>query len=229
MIRTIVLNADIGFKSKEDDNQYLWMEVIQSMFEEAVTLPIKSGYGSKTLERLTETLKKVEFLSQPKKPGKSSPLFYALQLVSRFSREIEHLLTCNRKCLTAFALDSETTESCLRTDYDIRIIYSIEKRALESSNSEEQDGSGSEHSYNEETAESVEPFIDHKKLDLAKLLQFRSFWQRHLLNTCEYTFNESFSGLCGNNHKPKARKDDPSEERLSPSWMGYYCEITARR
>jgi hypothetical protein len=88
MIRAIVLNAEHArhiFKGEENDHQYLWMEVIQTLFQEAVTLPIKPGYSSKTLERLKETLKRADFLSLPKRPGKSSPLFYALQLVGLFN------------------------------------------------------------------------------------------------------------------------------------------------
>ena len=55
------------------------------MLQEAVSVPIKPGCESKTLACLKETLKKVEFLSLPKKPGACSPVFYALQLVSRLS------------------------------------------------------------------------------------------------------------------------------------------------
>jgi hypothetical protein len=84
MTRAIVLNGEISFKEEENDRQYLWMEVIQTMFKEAVTLPMKPT-ASKTVAILKETLKKVNFLRlpEPENPGTSSPLFYALQLVSR--------------------------------------------------------------------------------------------------------------------------------------------------
>lgn len=70
-----------------------------------------------------------------------------------------------------------------------------------------------------------QPFIDHKNLDLAKLLHLRSFWQRHLLYTYEYTYKDSFSGL-PDLLKPKIRKYDQTKgSTLSLSWMGYYCEL----
>lgn len=68
-------------------------------------------------------------------------------------------------------------------------------------------------------------FIDHNDLDLAKLLHLRSFWQRHLLYTYEYTYKDSFSGL-PDILKPKIRKYDQTKgSTLSLSWMGYYCEL----
>jgi len=95
----------------------------------------------------------------------------------------------------------------------------------ESGHSEESDGS--EDSY--EAVKASEPFIDHENLDLAKLLQYRSFWQRHLLNDCELTYNETFSAL-SDDLKPKTRKDDPIEgSKLSSRWLGYYCEISTHR
>jgi hypothetical protein len=85
---------------------------------------------------------------------------------------------------------------------------------------------GSENSFEDVSKSAThEPFIDHKNLNLAKLLQFRSFWQRHLLNTVEYTFQESFCAL-SEDFRPKVRKDDPNDTKLSSSWMGYYCEIS---
>lgn len=70
-----------------------------------------------------------------------------------------------------------------------------------------------------------QPFIDHKDLDLAKLLHLRSFWQRHLLYTYEYTYKDSFSGL-PDQLKPQIRKYDQTKgSTLSLSWIGYYCEL----
>jgi hypothetical protein len=73
-----------------------------------------------------------------------------------------------------------------------------------------------------------EAFIDHDDLDLAKLLNLRNFWQRHFLNASELTYQESFSGLPAE-LKPKTRKDNTTEaSKLSPSWLGYYCEYSDR-
>ncbi|KAJ5810931.1 hypothetical protein N7447_010447 [Penicillium robsamsonii] len=110
-IRAIVLSAPIQFKDEEDDRQYLWMEVMQTMLEEYLKIPIAVGEISKTLRSIRETLRGVEFLSQFQKERTSSQLFYALQL-----------------CLTSFALDPTITEPCRRTDYDIRQVYSYEER-----------------------------------------------------------------------------------------------------
>lgn len=108
---------------------------------------------------------------------------------------------CLTQCLSSFALDPTITEPCRRTDYDIKQVYSY--------------------------ADNVgKAFIDHHDLDLAKLLNLRNFWQRHFLNASEFTFQESFSGLPAE-MKPKTRKDVPTEvSKLSPSWLGYYCEYT---
>ncbi|CAG8193587.1 unnamed protein product [Penicillium nalgiovense] len=189
-IRAIVLSSPIHFKEEEDARQYLWMEVMQTMLEESLKIPIARGATSKTLQRIHETLNEVDFLSEFKKGRTSSPLFYALQLVRAFSSN----------CLSSFALDPTITEPCRRTDYDIKRVYS----------------------YADEVGKA---FIDHDNLDLAKLLNLRNFWQRHLLNASELTFQESFSGLPAD-MKPKARKDIPTEaSRLSPSWLGYYCDV----
>ncbi|CAP85341.1 Pc20g00120 [Penicillium rubens Wisconsin 54-1255] len=182
-IRAIVLRSPIQFKGEEDARQYLWMEVMQTMLEESLKLPVGPGATSKTLQRIHETLKGVDFLSEFRKGRNCSPLFYALQL-----------------CLSSFALDPTITEPCRRTDYDIKQVYS----------------------YADEVGKA---FIDHDNLDLAKLLDLRNFWQRHLLNASELTFQESFSELPAD-MTPKARKDIPTEaSRLSPSWLGYYCNV----
>ncbi|KAI3081450.1 hypothetical protein CBS147339_2768 [Penicillium roqueforti] len=178
-IRAIVLGATIRFKEKEDDRQFLWMEVMQTMLEESLQLTIVPGSTQKTLQRIQEKLEKVDFLSEFQKEP-SSKLFYGLQL-----------------SLSAFALDPTITDHCRRTDYDIKQVYA----------------------YGEKLGKA---YIDHKKLDLVKLLNLRNFWQRHLLNTSEFTFQESFSALPAE-MKPKTRKELPIEEsKLSSSWLGYY-------
>lgn len=70
------------------------------------------------------------------------------------------------------------------------------------------------------------PFIDHQNLDLGRLLDIRHFWQRHVLNSVELSFQESFAEL-PEDVKPKMRKEIPTEaSKLSLSWLGYYCEYT---
>ncbi|KAJ5281381.1 hypothetical protein N7478_006753 [Penicillium angulare] len=104
-------------------------------------------------------------------------------------------------CLTALALDPEVCTSCYRDDYNIQIVYSVPEPI------------------------SGKPFIDHDIPYLAILLDFRNFWQRHLLNSTEGTFYESFSRL-SKDLKPKARKTDGSHPMdLSKSWIGYYSCI----
>lgn len=81
--RAIVLKGkgDPKEKENEGERQQLWMEVIQSMLEEAVTLPSELE-EPKTLECLRTVLKKVNFLSEPKKFEVPPELFYSLQIVS---------------------------------------------------------------------------------------------------------------------------------------------------
>ncbi|KAJ5704693.1 hypothetical protein N7536_000382 [Penicillium majusculum] len=182
-IRALVLRHSIQFKEKEDDRQYLWMEVMQTMVEEALTLPIAPGDTSKTLQRIHETLKRVNFLCEFQNHQTPSPLFCALQL-----------------CLSSFALDSNLTLPCRRTDYNLQQVYS----------------------YGDEVGE---PFIDHENLDLGRLLDIRHFWQRHVLKSLELSFQESFSEL-PEDVKPKMRKEIPTEaSKLSSSWLGYYSCI----
>ncbi|KAJ5214583.1 hypothetical protein N7449_001752 [Penicillium cf. viridicatum] len=182
-IRALVLRSSIQFKEKEDERQYLWMEVMQTMLKEALTLFIAPGDTSKTLQRIHEALERVNFLSEFQNHQTPSPLFCALQL-----------------CLSSFALDSDLTQPCRRTDYNLREVYS----------------------YGDKVGE---PFINHENLDLARLLDIRHFWQRHVLHPVELSFQESFSEL-PEDMKPKVRKEIPSEaSKLSPSWLGYYSCI----
>ena len=90
-IRAIVLGATIKFKENENDRQYLWMEVMQTMLEESLQLPIAPG-SSKTLQRIQEKLERVDFLSEFQK-GPSSKLFYGLQLVRMFRRNMDLTFT----------------------------------------------------------------------------------------------------------------------------------------
>lgn len=84
-IRGLVLRAPIQFKEKEDERQYLWMEVMQTMFEEALTLSTAPGDTSQTLQRIHETLQRVNFLCEFQNHQTPSPLFCGLQLVRTLS------------------------------------------------------------------------------------------------------------------------------------------------
>ncbi|KAJ5113543.1 Major facilitator superfamily domain general substrate transporter [Penicillium angulare] len=104
-------------------------------------------------------------------------------------------------CLTALALDDEICTSCYREDYCIVIVYSVQEHIASW------------------------PFIDHQESCLWKLMHFRNFWQRHLMNPTEATFYGSFSQL-PKELKPKVRKTDGSNPKdLSKSWLGYYSCI----
>lgn len=68
------------------------------------------------------------------------------------------------------------------------------------------------------------PLIEGNKLDLRMLLDIRGFWQRHLLNSTEATFYDTFLRLA-ESLRPQFRKTDNSNHMsLSSSWLGYYCE-----
>ncbi|KAJ5683220.1 hypothetical protein N7462_006385, partial [Penicillium macrosclerotiorum] len=106
-IRTIVLRQAIDFKQEKSDHQTLWIEVIQTMLIEALTLPIESS-TSKNWEKIRETLTRGRFLCYLKREHPTQ-VYCAVQL-----------------CLTSLALDSEVTkESCGRNDYDLGAVYSF--------------------------------------------------------------------------------------------------------
>lgn len=88
---------------------------------------------------------------------------------------------------------------CLRTDYDIKSVYSFEENL--------------DH-----------PFITTlDNLDLVKLLHIRNFWQRHLTNPDEATFYSSFAKL-PERQRPKMRKNSlAGSSELGAFWLGYYC------
>jgi len=83
--RAIVLPRKIDFKQEQSEQQQLWLEVIQTMLTEALTISLPLGRTSKTLERLRETMMKVEFLKHSKRE-KPSELFCAVQLVSSINQ-----------------------------------------------------------------------------------------------------------------------------------------------
>ncbi|KAJ5949722.1 hypothetical protein N7454_001306 [Penicillium verhagenii] len=98
--------------------------------------------------------------------------------------------------LTVPALDSTVTSTISRGDYSIREVYSLGELHV--------------------------PFIDHRNVNLSKLLDIRGFWMRHLMSPDEHSFHESFNGLASM-YKPRALKTDGSKATdLSKSWTGYY-------
>ncbi|CAG8156699.1 unnamed protein product [Penicillium salamii] len=247
--RAIVLGRTLDFRQreewapKEELRQDFWMEIVQTMLQEILTLPTKSLDSSYTLDYLKATLKdRATFLQFPNERKHRTELFYALQL-----------------CLSAVALDPNMKQHCRRSDYDMETIYSIDKGLLanheaddEFDNTNESDTSSgsttpvstasSDESDSEDQEQSSEPsseasqlpviisktprsFVDHENLDLDKLLQFRAFWQRHLLSSVENTYYDSYMGL-EDWVRPGVRKYDASEgSKLSTFWLGYYSCI----
>ncbi|KAJ5179675.1 hypothetical protein N7492_002885 [Penicillium capsulatum] len=106
-IRTIVLAQKIDF-TEDSHQQRLWLDVIQTMLIESLTLPPRSGRASKTFKQIREAVERVDFLSQPQRRH-SSDIFCAIQL-----------------CLTALVLDKLATGCCLRFEYDIAAVYSYD-------------------------------------------------------------------------------------------------------
>lgn len=86
-IRAIVLPQEIDFKQEENEEQHVWLEVIQTMIDEVLTLPFEIE-TSKTYEIIQQVMTRSSFLSHPKR-AQPSELFCALQLVSPFIHESE--------------------------------------------------------------------------------------------------------------------------------------------
>jgi hypothetical protein len=85
--RAIVLPIRLDFRNPENDQQRIWLEVIQTMVKESTTLPIEIE-TSKTYQRVREVMSQAEFLSKPKRI-KPSDIFCALQLVCHPQVRIE--------------------------------------------------------------------------------------------------------------------------------------------
>ncbi|KAJ5745518.1 hypothetical protein N7520_010700 [Penicillium odoratum] len=106
--RSIVLRQEIDFQQNNFAQQDLWLQVIQTMLYEVLSLPLQIGTMSKTYERIREAIRCSRFLSRPKvKRRKYSEHFCAIQL-----------------CLTALSLDSTVSPAGYRTDYNIDVVYS---------------------------------------------------------------------------------------------------------
>lgn len=79
-VRAIVLRQKIDFQQEESEQQLVWLEVIQTMIDEALTLPFDIE-TSKTYKAIQQVMTATSFLSHPK-PVQPSELFCAVQLVS---------------------------------------------------------------------------------------------------------------------------------------------------
>lgn len=77
--RAIVLPRKLDFKQAENEQQKVWLEVIQTMVKESITLPVQIEI-SKTYEKIREVMTQVEFLSHPRR-NTPSDMFCAVQLV----------------------------------------------------------------------------------------------------------------------------------------------------
>lgn len=81
-IRAIALQQKIDFEQEENEQQLAWLEVIQTMIDEALTLPIDIE-ASKTYKAIRQVMTQTSFLSHPRRV-QPSELFCAVQLVSLF-------------------------------------------------------------------------------------------------------------------------------------------------
>ena len=70
----------IDFKQEGSEQQDVWLEVIQTMIDEALTLPFDMD-TSKTYKAIQQVMIDTGFLSHPKRV-QPSELFCAVQLVS---------------------------------------------------------------------------------------------------------------------------------------------------
>lgn len=77
--RAIVLPQTIDFRQESSEHQTLWLEVLQQMLLESLTLPLKSA-TFKTCDRIRETLTKSDLLEHPWREHPSE-LFCTVQLV----------------------------------------------------------------------------------------------------------------------------------------------------
>ncbi|KAJ5191152.1 uncharacterized protein N7498_010137 [Penicillium cinerascens] len=89
--RAIVLPRKLDFKQAENEQQKVWLEVIQTMVKESITLPVQIEI-SKTYGKIREVMTQVEFLSHPKR-NTPSDMFCAVQLVRLFNTITEEEFT----------------------------------------------------------------------------------------------------------------------------------------
>lgn len=79
-IRAMVLQQKIDFEHEDNEQQQVWLEVIQTMIDEVLTLP-SDIETSKTYKVIQQAMTNTSFLSHPKRV-QLSELFCAVQLVS---------------------------------------------------------------------------------------------------------------------------------------------------
>lgn len=96
------------------------------------------------------------------------------------------------------ALDQSMFCRCLRTDYDIGAVYS----------------------YDVDTPRTL---VDSKEIDFVKLLHIRNFWLRHLLNTDEATYSDSYR-MFPEPRRPRVGGCFGRDGELPTTWIGYYCQ-----
>lgn len=78
-IRAIVLPQKVDFKQGDGEWQQLWLDVIQTLIQEVLTLPVEVE-NSKTYNTIQQVMTRSNFLSHPKRE-QPSELFCAVQLV----------------------------------------------------------------------------------------------------------------------------------------------------
>lgn len=201
--RSIVLAQKISFECGEGEGQTLWLEVLRDMLLES--FESTDPPASKNIERIQSAPSTSEFLDRPSngysqhKPDPPSELFCAVQLVSHRERSaVGQTIDRSVQCLTGMVLDPSMFCRCLRTDYDIKAVYS----------------------YGVDTPRTL---VDSKGIDLVKLLQIRNFWVRHLLNTDEATYSDSYRELW-ELQRPRTGGRFGGSFELPKQWMGYYCQ-----
>ncbi|KAJ6002861.1 hypothetical protein N7451_005408 [Penicillium sp. IBT 35674x] len=109
--RSIVLSPKIDLGRCSYEQMNFWLEVIQTMLHEALTLPLPVGATSKTYEQIREAVHRTKFLSRPKTKNKMKGIWrymYTMQL-----------------CLTALALDPAVSPPGYRDDYNIASVYAF--------------------------------------------------------------------------------------------------------
>ncbi|GKZ24563.1 hypothetical protein AbraCBS73388_011390 [Aspergillus brasiliensis] len=183
-IRAIVLSQPISFRFGQKEAQTFWLEVLRDMLCESYSLSKSNKpLTSKNHQKIRDILSSSEFLSRPvsgynqKDAGRPSDLFCATQL-----------------CLTRLALDPLMSVQCLRTDYDVGVVYGYK-------------------------VETSRPIVHDNKLDLEKLLHIRNFWLRHLLCPAEATFHASYTNLPPCYRLKSWSELAPLDDELP--WMGF--------
>ncbi|OJJ49623.1 hypothetical protein ASPZODRAFT_163714 [Penicilliopsis zonata CBS 506.65] len=182
-IRSIVLRNPISFQDGETEKQTLWLETMKTLILEALEIPYKNGqWFSKNVETIRRLLCHTRFLDRP--------------VVGSDGVTIPSDLFCiNQLLLTSLALHPKMSIGCLRTDYDLDIIYSFHGQRAE--------------------------FIQNGKVNLQILMHIRNFWHRHVLNHDENTFFYLFINLKEDRLPGLLKSLELKDLPLSPYWLGF--------